>query len=134
LNWYYLSVSPNITWAIVEENPDKPWHWYNLSMNRNITWDIVRANPDKPWNWCGFSRNPSITWEIVEENPDKPWDWWGLSKNPNILLSDLELCTIIRKHRSIKIIKRVWKCAVSDPKYIVCRKRLLREFDDGVGN
>jgi hypothetical protein len=52
----------------------------------------------------------------------------------NEINKHLELCAIIRKHRSVKIIKRVWKCAVSDPNYIVCRKRLRREFDEGVGN
>ena len=26
-------------------------------MNPNITWDIVQANPDKPWNHGGLSAN-----------------------------------------------------------------------------
>ena len=31
--------------------PAKPWDWYGLSCNPNITWDIVQANPEKPWYW-----------------------------------------------------------------------------------
>ena len=58
--------------------------WHCLSRYSNVTWDIVQANPDKPWNWWGLSLNPSITWDIVQANPDKPWIWWGLSENPNI--------------------------------------------------
>jgi hypothetical protein len=37
-----------------------PWRWIYLSSNPNITWDIVEANPDKPWNWGGLSKNPNI--------------------------------------------------------------------------
>ena len=67
--------------------------------------------------------------DIVKDNFDKPWDWAGLSKNPNIiLLSDKELCTIIQRHRSSKIIQKVWRRAISDPNYVICRKRLMREF------
>ena len=62
-------------------NMHKPWSWYNLSSNPNVTWEIVEANPDKRWNWNCLSRNPSITWEIVEASPDKPWDWGSLSQN-----------------------------------------------------
>ena len=29
----YLSENPNITWKIVQENPDKPWNWNHLSIN-----------------------------------------------------------------------------------------------------
>jgi len=29
-------------------------------MNPNITWDIVQANPDKPWDWYYLS-NLTIT-------------------------------------------------------------------------
>jgi hypothetical protein len=145
--WYCISMNPNITWDIIRDNPDKPWSWKGISSNPNITMDIVRDNPYKPWDWFVLRTNlnliwktdwycidPNITMDTINENPEKPWNWRALSINPNIMLSDLELCTIIRKHRSTKIIKIVWRCAVSDPNYIVCKKRLLREFEEGVGN
>ena len=60
--------NPNITWEIIQNNPDKDWWWYNISRNPNITWDIIVANPDKNWNWGGISsRNPNITWEIYKK-------------------------------------------------------------------
>jgi hypothetical protein len=34
-----------------------------LSNNPNITWGIVQANPDKPLDWHGLSINPNITFE-----------------------------------------------------------------------
>jgi hypothetical protein len=27
------SKNPNITWDIIQENPDKPWSWDNISQN-----------------------------------------------------------------------------------------------------
>jgi GTP-binding protein EngB required for normal cell division len=83
-NWYVLSGNPNITWDIVQQNPDKPWELEMLSANPNITWDIVQQNPDKPWDLEMLSANPNITWDIVQQNPDKPWNWYVLSGNPNI--------------------------------------------------
>ena len=68
-SWFWLSENPNITWDIVQKNPQIPWDWYWLSTNPNITWDIVQANPDKKWSWIGLSRNPNITWKIVQANP-----------------------------------------------------------------
>ena len=37
--------------------------WHELSYNSNITWDIIQDNPDKKWNWEYISSNPIITWE-----------------------------------------------------------------------
>jgi len=79
-----LSQNSNITWEIVQANPDKPWSFFNLSENPNITCDIVQANIDKPWYFEWLSENPNITWEIVQANPDKPWNFECLSRNPNI--------------------------------------------------
>ena len=79
---YWLSQNPNITWDVVNSNPDKPWDWFWLSRHPNITWDVITSNPEKPWDWSCLSRN--ITWDMVTSNPEKPWDWHGLSQNPNI--------------------------------------------------
>jgi hypothetical protein len=75
-----ISQNPNITWEIVEANPEWPWDYPWLSGNPNITWEIVQANPDK--NWCFEqlgTNNPNITWDIIDANPDAPWDYHKLS-------------------------------------------------------
>ena len=41
--------------------------------NPNITWEIIQNNPDKNWNWKWISKNPNITWDIIQNNPDKDW-------------------------------------------------------------
>jgi hypothetical protein len=119
-----MSKKRNITRDFIEENPDKPWDWWGISANPNITWDIIFTGSTDPMKHIGFSK-------CVNENPDRSLNWFVLSENPNILLSDLELGTIIQKHRSSKIIQKVWRRAVSNPNYVVCRKRLLWEFLEG---
>ena len=66
----------------IKEHPDKNWvDYYEISQNPNITWDIIEANPDKPWQYGVVDRNPNITWDIVEANLDKPWRYDWLAKN-----------------------------------------------------
>ena len=84
---------------LIKKYPDKEWFWYYISSNRNITWEIIDANPDatmglkgisknpnsfgnnsvliliKPWDWYNISQNPNITWETIESNLDKYWNW-----------------------------------------------------------
>ncbi len=79
LGW--ISLNPNITWDIIQANPDKPWNWYCISYNPSIAWDNIQANPDLPWNWYCISYNPNITPQIIKDNLDKPWDWQQLSFN-----------------------------------------------------
>ena len=83
-------MNSNITWKIIQENPDNPWEWEYISYNQNITPNIIQANPDKPWNWDGISKNPNITWEIIQANPDKDWDWFYISQNPNISCKNIQ--------------------------------------------
>ena len=44
-------------WSFMMEHESK-LDWYNLSMNPNITMKYIKENPDKPWDWNGISRNP----------------------------------------------------------------------------
>ena len=81
-DWQGISVNPNITWDIIQANPDYPWDYYTMTGNPNITWDIIQANPDKPWDWVGIAINPNITWDMFQANPDYPWDWNPRSRIP----------------------------------------------------
>ena len=107
LDWKVLSSNRNITWDIIEANPNKPWDWSVLSYNPNITCDIIQANLDKPWNWTVLSWDKSpqenlidikavtvtgttqktdaaMFRDFMQANPDKPWDWWWLSSSTKI--------------------------------------------------
>ncbi len=76
-----LSQNQNVTWEIVQANPDKRWNYSVLSVNPNITCEIVQANPDKPWSYNYLSENPNITFEIIRTNTDIEWEYDSLSLN-----------------------------------------------------
>jgi hypothetical protein len=92
--------------------------------------DFVVDNLDKPWSWYGLSINPNITFEFVYENPNRPWDWYSLSTYRNMLLSSMDLYGIIKRHSAAKAIQKHWRHNIANPCYMVCRRRLLREFDE----
>ena len=134
LNQYKIQdciyLSPNLTWEIVRDNQDRPWDYSKLSLNQNITWEIVRDNQDRPWDYSKLSLNKNINWDIVRDNQDKPWDWERLSSNPSIFkLTDQDVCFISR----VCYIQTRWRDALYNPKYAVCRRRILTEFNE-LGN
>jgi hypothetical protein len=47
--------------------------------------------------------------------------------NPNILMTDQELCEIVKRIVKARVIQRYWRTCVSDPSYLVCKNRLLFE-------
>ena len=50
------------------KNNEENIKWSYLSKNTNITWDIVEYNPDKPWSWYFISQNPFTKQrEIIEK-------------------------------------------------------------------
>ena len=101
-----------------------------LSYNPNITWDIVQQNPDKPWNWAYLSRNPNITWDIVQQNLDKRWDWSFLSLNPSFLCSEEDIFEFYILHKSACRIQKGFREANTNPNYLLCQKRIYREFNE----
>ncbi len=48
---YYFNKYKNMNelQKIINQFLNKPWDWYFLSMNPNITWDIINNNLDKHW-------------------------------------------------------------------------------------
>ena len=99
---------------------------YSKAINKHMRDRLSLENAK--WNWRWLSSNKIITWEIVKDNMDKSWDWIGLSRNENVLLSLDEKMTIVRRHRAASVIQRVWRMVVSNPNYLVCKKRLMYEF------
>jgi type IV secretory pathway VirB6-like protein len=102
-----------------------------LSENSNITWDVISNNLERPWKWNAVSKNPNITLKIIEDNPDKPWDWFYISKNQNIFKCSPtnKVIKSITKWHAANVIKRRWFKCITDPAYVICRKRLVREFE-----
>tara|TARA_B100000242_G_C42649344_1_gene305109 strand:+ start:261 stop:497 length:237 start_codon:yes stop_codon:yes gene_type:complete len=58
-----------------------------LSCNPNITWEIVQSNPDKPWNYCSLNENTMLKAreEFIEEEIKKFTEKVALNKIAKIL-------------------------------------------------
>ncbi len=69
-----------------------------LSQNPNITWDIVQSNPQINWNYRYLSNNTNITWKIVKSNPQVPWDYEELSSNSMIKAKDKFIQSRIKQY------------------------------------
>ena len=63
--WYTISAHPNITWDIVQENPDLPWCPEGVSENPNITADILFAHTNYSWKLSKYAF-PSISFEDIQ--------------------------------------------------------------------
>ena len=80
---------------------------------------------NKPWRWSEISRHKNLTWDIVLNNLDKPWDWSMLSTNPYIFKLTPQK---IKEYFAAKKIYQYWFTCNTNPEYVICRKRLLKEF------
>ncbi len=122
---FCIGKNPNLTWDFVKNNTNKPWDYQQLSSNPTITWEIVKNNLDKPWDYSQLSLNQKITWDIVQENPQVEWNWGLLCANPSIFkLTDQDVKFV----SSVRYIQKMWREALYNPKYAICRKRILKEF------
>lgn len=90
-NWWNSSVSinPNITEKIVENNNKYIWSWLELSYNKSLSWDFIIKNLDNKLTWYGISENPNITLDIVKANLNKPWSLHEISKHINIYWNNI---------------------------------------------
>ena len=64
------------------DNQGQEWRYSYLSSNPNITWEIVENNPQIKWDYYELAENPNITWEIVKNNRQIKWNYFQLSANP----------------------------------------------------
>ena len=68
-----LSLNPNITWDIIENDikGDRiiSWSSESISQHPQLTIDIIKKNKSFPWNKHTLTRNPAFTSKIIKENP-----------------------------------------------------------------
>lgn len=155
LNWYVLSSKISIKDIIKYHN--LPWRWSEISKSYKLKKEDVMNNINLPWNWKEISSNiylkltindllilnshnlpldwyylsgySIITIQDILDNPNIPWNAIGLSKNSNILWSKEDENNYIKQDNAAKVIQKQWLKSYCDPKYNLCRKRLLNEFE-----
>jgi hypothetical protein len=106
INWYNITISPNVSLSTILKNLHLPWNNIYLTLNKKVNFEDVKNNPSIGWNhkvlslnpnitwnniidndivinccWKGISSHPNITWDIIQSNPDKNWGWCGISCN-----------------------------------------------------
>jgi hypothetical protein len=122
--WNWKSVSRIVPWDIFEKyinNPDFTWNYHVISKKNNIPWDIVIRYPHIPWKESNISRNLSLTLDFIKKFPYGPWNSYIIKKR-----FDYSIEEVI----SAKKIQRAWIQAYYNPNYLICRRRLKRQFED----
>jgi len=49
--------------------------------------------------------------------------------NPGMILSDTDICNIVRRRRAATTIQKTWRQANTNPKNKICQRRLLYEYN-----
>ncbi len=128
------SDSKHITWDMIADREERSWtwNWDYISSNPCVTFDIIMSNPDRAWNWTFIGRNPNISLKHVEDHPDKGWNWCSITCNPNIFKCSptRRVVNEIKRWHAACVIQRCWFYCVTDPTFMMCRKRLLRELTE----
>ena len=75
-DWFTLSLSEKMPIEFIMRTLNcMPWRRYAISCNPQVTMAIVRDNPEVEWDYDCLSSAPLITWQDVLDNPDEPWDY-----------------------------------------------------------
>jgi len=123
--WQILSSREDIaTIENILSYPDLPWDWKQLSKPKYFQYEILENLPNKDWDWKELSKSKKVPINFVTSNTDKDWDGDEISKNADML-----------NNKSIKIVAKSkiveqFRESMSNPKYRLCRKRLLNDFND----
>lgn len=133
-------------WNVLKANSDLDWdpHEFNFSydnfhpsdirfirrytnlnwpkLSYNVPYYIIKNNDDLPWMYEYVSLNPTLSFIDVENAPDKDWDYSVVPCEHKI--------TAFKRWVSASKIKRAWRRAISDPEFLMCRRRIFCEYEE----
>jgi hypothetical protein len=156
-DWYFISKNAHITEETVLNHPGLSWNLMGISKNPNITpqyfgkcitfylsnnhaltWDVLKqvidtaamATLNNELDWVGICKNPHITWDIILAHPGYPWKKYEeLFSNPSVFKPmERERLNFYRQVLAVRKIWRSWFRAITDPEFVICRKRLMKDF------
>ena len=89
----------NSNFTFYELLNDPNWKRFEpyISLNPNITWQIVQENHLIDWNFSALFHNSNITWEIVQENSYLDWGYDESRVNLNISTAEISSPTLSLK-------------------------------------
>jgi hypothetical protein len=85
-----------------------------------------------PWKWDRLSANHNITFhDVVNQAHQHLWHKQNISYNPRMLevrYDDADYIDAVKFHLMAFRIQWRWHQAINNPKYALCRKRLMKMF------
>jgi hypothetical protein len=140
LEWHYVAyatMNPNMTVEFLRELyitiGKRRSLIYSPITNSAFTYDDIVENPDIQWNYKDFGENGSLTFDFILENPTI---FDGIDYLNNVSVNEFvaEKATFLERRRREYMaayqIQQWWMRETSDPRNVVCQRRLEREFDE----
>lgn len=120
-----------------EFRPSNGFDVFVSALNHGNTFDCATGYHDSKWMSCVFIQDCKQKYpDNWKEHVGRFTGWYG---TPFILGHVPEYCKskdssmpfdIIRFEKAVTIIQNAWRKACNDPRFRVCRKRLLRGFEE----
>lgn len=136
--WSVLSQQSHIATYenVFVKHAEAPWDWSELTMDRETIGTaehIFVKFPEKPWDArvVNARRDLVTRRNVFEKYPQSHlWDFSALFQQVDLLFDadDEEECK--KKKAAVDLIEKKWWRCLIDPKYLVCRQRLMREFSE----
>jgi hypothetical protein len=133
-DWKIVSTRHDVTLDIVMQYPQCPWDFGYLSFAIPVS--AILNHPEFQWNFHAASSNRSLRFRDVADNPHKGWDWTSLILNDSFLFHEDDQdwidCVVnyMRKVHAVRTIQRAFFRAITNPAYVLCRKRVYSEFQE----
>lgn len=143
MEWHlvvYATMNPNMTVEFLRELYDtnklsrkRRSIVYSPITNSVFTYDDIMENSDIPWNYEDFGENGSLSFDFIRENPTI---CGGIEYLNNVSVNEfkVEKEAFLEKRRreymSAYMIQQWWHHVTSDPRNVVCRRRLERDYDE----
>ncbi len=131
-DWKWSRLAKNVKWSVFKNALHLPWLWYvgdvEIDEFREEDIDTVRYLAIL-CNWIKLTMEVPV--HIINAHPDLPWNYEFLPWNHSTWRTPAEpMEHAIRKWTAANAIKRHWRRAISDPDFLMCRRRLIREFKE----
>jgi hypothetical protein len=90
--------------------------WRDLSARKDIPWGLIVDTCDAwPWDWRTVSGHPCLTFRFYCAHPEYPWSHaWVRARFKAV---------------AARRIQGHWRRCVANPEFLVCRRRLLYEYN-----
>lgn len=125
--------------------PEVPWDFKKKNLYKRLSWETIQECMEKTggrlaFPWEALCRRPDVPWGLVMEKLDDwPWCWRSLTGHPGLTLRFYSAHPEFAWSRgwarqrfrevAARRIQCNWRRCVADPGFLVCRRRLMREFE-----